>query len=130
MTDTLRHTVLYIEDDPSMIELMQVILNRGNFDLIGVTNGREGLDVMRQNKPSVVMLDLMLPDMGGWSVYQQMKADEELKDIPVIVVTARGAPIDRILGEHIVKVDVYIAKPFSPQQILSSVNKVLGINKA
>jgi DNA-binding response OmpR family regulator len=64
--------------------------------------------------------------MDGWEVYQQMKADEKTKDIPVIVVTAKAQSIDKVLGLHIAKVDDYIAKPFSPQELLNSVDKVLG----
>jgi DNA-binding response OmpR family regulator len=110
-----------------MIDLVKVVLSRGNFELIGVTEGREGLDTVRAVKPDLVLLDLMLPDMGGWAIYQQMKREEALKNIPVIVVTAQDAPIDRLLGEHIAMVQVYITKPFSPMQLLSSVKEVLGV---
>jgi DNA-binding response OmpR family regulator len=75
--------------------------------------------------PDLVLLDLMMPDMDGWEVYQQMKADEKTKNIPVIVVTAKAQSIDRVLGLHIAKVDDYIAKPFSPQDLMNSVEKVL-----
>jgi DNA-binding response OmpR family regulator len=81
--------------------------------------------MIRQEKPDLVLLDLMMPDMDGWEVYQQMKADEKTKDIPVIVVTAKAQSIDRVLGLHIAKVDDYIAKPFSPQDLMNSVEKVL-----
>jgi len=71
-------------------------------------------------------LDLMMPDMDGWEVYQQMKADPELKNIPVIVVTAKAQSIDKILGLHIAKVDDYVTKPFGPQELLQSVERVLS----
>lgn len=67
-----------------------------------------------------------MPDMDGWEVYQQMKADEELKGIPVIVVTAKAQSIDKVLGLHIAKVDDYVTKPFGPQELLESVNRVLN----
>ena len=70
----------------------------------------------------------MMPDMDGWEVYQQMKAEDATKDIPVIVVTAKAQSIDKVLGLHIAKVDDYISKPFSPQELLSSVEKVLGVD--
>ncbi|MBN2006888.1 MAG: response regulator [Anaerolineae bacterium] len=110
-----------------MIDLVRVVLSRGNINLIGITEGREGLNTVRTVKPDLVLLDLMLPDMGGWAIYQQMKNEAELRDIPVIVVTAQDAPIDRLLGEHIAMVQVYITKPFSPMQLLASVKEVLGI---
>ncbi|MBI3162722.1 MAG: response regulator, partial [Chloroflexi bacterium] len=71
-------------------------------------------------------LDLMMPEMDGWEVYQQMKADSVMRDIPVIVVTARAQNIDKVLGLHIAKVDDYIAKPFGPQELMDSVERILN----
>jgi DNA-binding response OmpR family regulator len=68
----------------------------------------------------------MMPDMDGWDVYQQMKADDTTREIPVIVVTAKAQSIDKVLGLHIAKVDDYISKPFSPQELADSVDKVLA----
>jgi two-component system response regulator VicR len=122
-----KKVVVCIEDEPEMIDLVQLILGRKGFNLIGAVGGREGLDTVRRLKPDLVLLDLMMPDMDGWEVYQQMKADDELKDIPVIVVTAKAQSIDKVLGLHIAKVDDYVTKPFGPQELLQSVNKVLGL---
>jgi two-component system response regulator VicR len=118
--------VVCIEDEPEMIDLVKLILGRKGFDLIGANGGREGLEAVRRVKPDLVLLDLMMPDMDGWEVYQKIKADKELMDIPVIVVTARAQSIDRVLGLHIAKVDDYITKPFGPQELLQSVERVLG----
>jgi DNA-binding response OmpR family regulator len=117
--------ILCVEDEPEMIDLMRLILGRKGFEVKGAAGGVEGLRMIRQEKPDLVLLDLMMPDMDGWEVYQQMKADEKTKDIPVIVVTAKAQSIDRVLGLHIAKVDDYIAKPFSPQDLMNSVEKVL-----
>ena len=119
--------VVCIEDEPEMFELIKLILRRRNFELIGAVGGREGLGTVRKVKPDLVLLDLMMPDMDGWEVYQQMKADEDLNDIPVIVVTAKAQSIDKVLGLHIAKVDDYVTKPFGPQELLASVKKVLNI---
>ncbi|MCJ7735954.1 MAG: response regulator [Anaerolineae bacterium] len=119
--------VVCIEDEPEMIELIKLILRRRNFELIGAVGGREGLSTVRKVKPDLVLLDLMMPDMDGWEVYQQMKADEDLNGIPVIVVTAKAQSIDKVLGLHIAKVDDYVTKPFGPQELLASVKKVLKI---
>jgi DNA-binding response OmpR family regulator len=67
--------------------------------------------------------------MDGWEVYQQMKADDKTRSIPVIVVTAKAQSIDKVLGLHIAKVDDYISKPFSPQELLTSVERVLNKTK-
>ena len=121
-----RKKVVCIEDEPEMIDLVKLILGRKGFDLTGAMGGREGLEVVRRIKPDLVLLDLMMPDMDGWEVYQQMKADEELMKIPVIVVTAKAQSIDKVLGLHIAKVDDYVTKPFGPQELLQSVERVLS----
>jgi DNA-binding response OmpR family regulator len=121
--------ILCVEDEPEMIDLMRLILGRRGFEVKGANGGVEGLKMIRQELPDLVLLDLMMPDMDGWEVYQQMKADERTKNIPVIVVTAKAQSIDKVLGLHIAKVDDYIAKPFSPQDLMNSVEKVLGKSK-
>jgi DNA-binding response OmpR family regulator len=126
MAETNSKRILCIEDEPEMIDLIRLILGRRGFEVIGAAGGKEGLEKIRQEPPDLVLLDLMMPDMDGWEVYQQMKADDTTKDIPVIVVTAKAQSIDKVLGLHIAKVDDYIAKPFSPQDLLNSVDKVLG----
>ena len=117
--------ILCVEDEPEMIDLIRLILGRRGFEVKGASGGREGLKMIRQEMPDLGLLDLMMPDMDGWEVYQQMKADDKTKSIPVIVVTAKAQSIDRVLGLHIAKVDDYIAKPFSPQDLMNSVEKVL-----
>jgi len=123
--NTNRKYILYVEDEPEMIDLIRLILGRRGFEVKGATGGVEGLRMVREEHPDLVLLDLMMPDMDGWEVYQQIKADEKTKGIPVIVVTAKAQSIDKVLGLHIAKVDDYIAKPFSPQDLLNSVEKVL-----
>lgn len=119
--------IVYIEDEQEMIDLVRLILNRRGYEVIGANGGREGLDLVRQEFPDLVLLDLMMPDMDGWDVYQQMKADESTREIPVIVITAKAQNIDRVLGLHIAKVDDYISKPFSPQELVESIDKVLKV---
>ena len=126
MNDTNTKHILCIEDEPEMIDLIRLILGRRGFEVDGAAGGKEGLEKIRDKTPDLVLLDLMMPDMDGWEVYQQMKADEKTKDIPVIVVTAKAQSIDKVLGLHIAKVDDYISKPFSPQDLLNSVDKVFG----
>lgn len=118
--------VLCIEDHPEMIELIRLILGRQGFDVDGAEGGREGLRSMQENPPDLVLLDLMMPDMDGWEVYRQIKANDQLKDIPVIAVTAKAQGIDRVLGLHIAGMDDFITKPFGPKELVASVERVLG----
>lgn len=128
MADDLRKVVC-IEDELEMIELVKLILDRNKFEVTGAVGGQEGLDKIVEIKPDLVLLDLMMPEMDGWEVYQKMKASEVMRDIPVIVVTAKAQSIDRVLGLHIARVDDYITKPFGPQELLDSVERVIRTKK-
>jgi len=116
----------YIEDEAEMIDLVRLILGRRGYTVLGATGGLEGMDLVRKELPDLVLLDLMMPDMDGWDVYHQIKSDELTRNIPVIVITAKAQNIDKILGLRIAKVEDYISKPFSPQELLSRVEAVLA----
>ena len=128
MADDLRKVVC-IEDELEMIELVKLILDRNKFEVTGAVGGQEGLDKISEIKPDLALLDMMMPEMDGWEVYQKMKASEAMRDIPVIVVTAKAQSIDRVLGLHIARVDDYITKPFGPQELLDSVERVISTKK-
>ena len=118
--------VLCIEDHPEMIELIRLILGREGFEVEGAIGGREGLKAIQERPPDLILLDLMMPDVDGWEVYRQIKADEALRRIPVIAVTAKAQSIDRVLGLHIAGMDDFITKPFGPKELTASVRRVLG----
>ncbi|WP_322808049.1 response regulator transcription factor [Thermanaerothrix sp.] len=118
--------IVYIEDDQEMIELVTLILSRRGYEVIGAQGGRNGLEVALAQTPDLILLDLMMPDIDGWEVFQQLKSHAQTRNIPVIVITAKAQPIDRVLGLHIAKVDDYIAKPFHPQELVNSIETVLN----
>ncbi len=118
--------VVCIEDEPDMIDLVQLILSRKGFEVLGASGGYEGLQAIEKFQPDLILLDLMMPDMDGWEVYQRIKSNSNTNKIPVIIVTAKAQSIDRMLGLHIAKVDDYITKPFGPSELVSSVEKVLA----
>ncbi len=129
----IKKKILHIENDPNILELVEAILKydrRGIFEFRGAESGREGLAMMRQERPDLILLDLMMPFMSGWEVYHQIKADENLKDIPIVVVTARDNPIDRAMGLDVAKVDAYITKPFNPNDLVECIYHLLGIGPA
>lgn len=121
-------SIVYIEDDQEMIDLVSMILSRRGFEVKGVQGGQAGLDYIKENKPNLILLDLMMPDVDGWDIFQQIKLDEDTRQIPVIIVTAKAQAIDRVLGLQIAKANDYICKPFRPNQLLESVDRLLGIN--
>jgi DNA-binding response OmpR family regulator len=116
----------YIEDEPEMIDLVRLILGRRGYTVLGAKGGREGLELVRTELPDLVLLDLMMPDMDGWDVYHQLKSDEQTRDIPVIVITAKAQNIDKVLGLRIANVEDYITKPFRPQELIERVSSVLA----
>ncbi len=116
----------YIEDESEMIDLVRIILGRRGYTVLGANGGREGLELVRKELPDLVLLDLMMPDMDGWDVYHQIKSDELTRDIPVIVITAKAQNIDKVLGLRVAKVEDYIAKPFSPQELLDRIDIVFS----
>jgi DNA-binding response OmpR family regulator len=118
--------IVYIEDDLEMIDLVNLILNRRGYHVLGAHGGKNGLDLVNSELPDLVLLDLMMPGMDGWEVYQQLKANEKTRSIPIIIITAKAQDIDRVLGLHIAKVEDYICKPFRPQELLDSVERVMN----
>lgn len=118
--------IVYIEDDLEMIDLVNLILNRHGYQVLGAHGGKNGLDLVNAELPDLVLLDLMMPGMDGWEVYQQLKANEKTRSIQIIIITAKAQDIDRVLGLHIAKVEDYICKPFRPQELLDSVERVMN----
>ena len=125
MANEGKRKIVCIEDEPDMIDLVKLILEREDFEVIGALGGEEGIKTIRRERPDLVLLDLMMPEVDGWEVYRQIRADHKLKDTPIIVVTAKAQSIDKVLGLHIAKVEDYVTKPFGPQELLWSVEKVL-----
>jgi len=121
--------IVYVEDHADMIDLAKLILESKGFEVVGAIGGREGLETIRREMPDLVLLDLMMPDVDGWEVHRKIKADDQLKDIPVIVITAKDKPIDQVLGLQVAKVNDYLIKAdFGPNELLESVQRVLGRN--
>lgn len=120
-----RKKILCIEDDVEMIQLLALILERRGFDVVGAEGALEGLNLVRQERPDLILLDLMMPQVDGWEVYRQVRADKELRDIPVIVVTAKAQNIDRVLGLQVAQVEDYIVKPFDTGELVETINRVL-----
>ena len=115
-----------IEDDAEMLELIRLIFTRRGYDVHCAESGLEGLEIVRRETPDLILLDLMMPQMDGWEVYQQLKSSEQTRSIPVVVVTAKAQNIDKVLGLHVAHVDDYITKPFKPNELVERVEKVLN----
>lgn len=118
--------VVYFEDESDMVELVRIILGREGYHVEGVREGQLGLQAIKEELPDIILLDLMMPDMDGWEIFQQIKNDEATMNIPIIVITAKAQTVDKVLGLEIAKVDDYISKPFRPHELVERVEKVLS----
>ena len=117
--------ILYIEDERSIFELVRHSLNLAGYNVVRASHGQEGLDLMRERKPDVLLLDLMLPAVSGRDVYREMHSDQALADIPVIVVTATAPMGGRTIVKGFPPVHEYITKPFDIEQLIRSVQSLL-----
>lgn len=115
--------ILYIEDERSTYDLVSHALKPLGHRVVRATSGRQGLNLMKKEKPDLLLLDLMMPDLNGWDVYRAMKTDEHLADIPVIVISARKGEYERMVIADLPPADEYILKPFEVEQIIRAVQK-------
>jgi two-component system phosphate regulon response regulator PhoB len=119
-----RAKIVIIEDEPDIIEVISYNLKREGYQVSASRRGDEGLSLVRNQSPALVLLDLMLPGTDGLSICQQLKADPITRDIPIIIVSAKGEESDVVIGLGL-GADDYIAKPFSPRELLARVKAVL-----
>ncbi len=118
--------ILCIEDEPQMIDLIKLILENKGYQILGAEGGQQGLEMMRTENPDLLLLDVMMPEMDGGDVLNRMKREIKLRNIPVIIVTARADSIDKVLWMSIAQVDDYVTKPFGPRDLVESVETVLA----
>ena len=116
--------VLVVDDERSIRLLCRVNLVASGIEVLEASDGRAGLELARKERPDLVLLDVMMPELDGWTVARELAADEKTRDIPVVFLTARADPADRRLGEQLGGVG-YLVKPFDPVTIGDFVENVL-----
>jgi len=120
----VRPRVVIIEDEKDIVELVRYNFRKEGFEVESFGRGREGLDYLRRSPADVVLLDILLPDDDGFSICKRLRADDHLRALPVIFLTAKGEEMDRVLGLEIGG-DDYVVKPFSPRELVARVKAVL-----
>ena len=119
-----RARILVVDDEPDILELIQYNLSKAQYDVAGVESGEEALAHMRTTLPDLIVLDLMLPGVGGLELCKALKRDQHTAAIPIVILTARGEEADIVAGLEL-GADDYLTKPFSPRVLLARIRAVL-----
>ena len=117
-------TVLVVDDERDIVELVRYNLAQAGFRVVSAADGRQALDLARRERPDLIVLDLMLPVMPGAEVARLLKQDEATRETPILMLTARGEEVDRIVGFEL-GADDYVVKPFSPRELVLRVQAIL-----
>lgn len=116
--------VLVVDDEPDVVDLVRYGLTRAGHEVFSAADGQSALRLARERRPDLIVLDLMLPQMSGQEVCRELKADPATADIPVLMLTARGLPAERVAGLEL-GADDYVTKPFSPRELVLRVNTIV-----
>ena len=122
MTDDDRKTVLLVEDDEAVRQLVRVSLELSDFEVVEAKDGLEGLLFLDLHHPDVVVLDLMMPDVGGERMLAQLRATPETKRVPVVIITGKPEVAPEVIG--LVGKENFLPKPFDPDQLIARVQAV------
>lgn len=118
--------ILLVEDEEIMIELLQKKLIQSGYEVIVTRNGMEGLDAMKKENPDLVLLDIIMPKMTGFDVLERKNEDKEIENIPVIIISNSGQPVEIDKARKMGAKDWLIKTEFDPQEVLEKVKKQLN----
>ena len=116
--------ILLVDDDKEIVRLLRSYLEKAGFSVFCAYNGETALHILRQEKPDLLVLDLMLPDRDGWDITRLIRSDHQLAATPIIMLTARVEDNDKIVGLEI-GADDYVTKPFNPREVVARVRALL-----
>ena len=117
--------ILIVDDKLEVVELVKATLEGEEYQIIDASDGREALEEIGKEKPDLVLLDIIMPKKDGFEVLREIRKDSRIKEIPVIMLTARGQKLDKDKGRELGAQD-YIVKPFSPSHLLRKIEEILG----
>jgi DNA-binding response OmpR family regulator len=125
----VRSKILVVDDEPEAVELVEFNLKQAGFSVMTAADGAEALNKARTTPPNLIVLDLMLPEISGLEVCKMLRRDPATAAVPIIMLTAKAAEIDRVLGLEL-GADDYITKPFSPRELVLRIQKLLQRGQA
>ena len=119
--------ILIVEDDPKSLTLTKDLLKISGYDTIQATDGQQGVEVAKAKRPDLILMDIMMPKMDGYTATNILKKDEVTKKIPIVMLTAVGYELNKQLADKVGS-NGYITKPFSRQQLIDAINPLLGVH--
>lgn len=121
----MKKKVLVVDDEEDILELLSIILEESNIKVLKARDGLGALEIARKEKPDLVLLDIMMPEIDGWEVLKMLKIDEETREIPVAMLSCKKETRDKVIGIQEGAID-YITKPFVPDELSKRVNEILA----
>jgi CheY-like chemotaxis protein len=118
-------TILIVEDEPKNMTLTRDLLKISGYETIEARDGKEGVEKAKSTKPNLILMDIMMPKMDGYSACREIKADQSTKNIPVVMLTAVGYDLNKRLAKQM-GADGYVTKPFSRQQLIDAISPLLA----
>jgi len=120
----MKNHIVIVEDEPDIVDLVSINLTKAGFTVRGFCEGKSFFTYLEKNVPKLLILDLMLPDTDGLEICKHMRKKEEFSAVPIIMLTAKGEEMDKVLGLEL-GADDYVTKPFSPKELVARVKAVL-----
>lgn len=117
--------ILTVDDEPDVLELIRFHLSKAGFEVVQAATGRQALEMIHEEKPDLVLLDLMLPDIDGFGVCELLRRNPDTASLPIIIVSAWGTPDSQSLGLDLGALD-YVTKPFSPRVLVNRIQALLN----
>lgn len=118
--------ILLVDDDLTLREMYEERLKAEGFEIVQASNGDEAIKKAREVKPNIILLDIMMPKINGFDVLKELKADAELKDVPVIVLTALIQDVDRVQGKKLGAVDYIVKSETMPGEVIAKIKNAIG----
>jgi CheY-like chemotaxis protein len=122
--DVGKQTVLVVDDDPLILRVVATVLDLEEYEVVTATSAREALDRLEAARPDAIVSDVMMPEMDGFALCEQVRSDPALARLPIILLTARDSDEDRRRGRE-VGGDAYLTKPFSPLELIDEIDRLL-----
>ena len=117
--------ILIVDDEPNIVLALELLMKREGYEIRTVGDGEAAVEAAKQFRPDLILLDVMMPRMDGYEVCQRLRADPALKDVAIVMLTAKGREVEREKGMAL-GADLYITKPFSTRDVVSKVREVLA----